>query len=438
MIKPRIILIPCLSILFTLLACSDNGEGGPDPEPTIGASLVLISDLENDANSSDIQVTFRASSNEEFVTGYRAYVTTASSVNTFTLADAEGLSSDRYTDIAKSGSDVTTFLKANMNDTDGNVIQEGVEYYVYVLTRADGETVTANKLSLRSNPLTLEKTDILEIVAEMPIGTGGVEVDADGNIFCSDFGQSLQSSTGSLIYKVTPTGETSVFASGFVGASGNIIGPDGNFYQSNISGGFVSKIDPVGNITTFVTGMAGPVGLVFDSEANLFVANCSNNTIQKVTPTGEASLFSTGGGTFNCPNGITVDENDNLYIANFSNGNITQIDPQGNSTVLWTAPSGNAGHLVYRDQFLYVVDRGGNQIVKLDLQGNATVIAGSGTRGHKEGPALAANLSLPNDLAFSHDGKYLYINDSKTTAGTPANSALNPTYLKRLRLEKED
>lgn len=425
-------------ILLTCLAFScgsDDGEGGGQ-NITIGISFLTALDVENNGDASDIAITFSPSENEGSVAEYRVILVKGTAAGSLDLMTANGLGSTRYHQVAKTGSAINTGLSASLQDSDGDAIVEGTAYRVLVLTVGDGTTVTENHLFLSGTSLTLAKTDILETITELPIGTGGVVVDAAGNVYCADFGRSLSGPPGTSLYKITPQGQVSVFATGFVGASGNTIGADGNIYQSNIQGGTVSKVTPEGQVSTYASGMSGPVGVIFDQAGNLYVANCSDNTVRKVTPEGNVSVFASGA-MFNCPNGIAIDNDGNLYVANFSNASVVKITPEGQTSVLTNLPGNNNGHITFFRNKLYVVARAANQIYELDLQGNATLIAGSGLRGHMDGPALLGTLSLPNDLGFSPDGKYLYVNDSKPVVGTPSTSDIQPTFLKRIRMERE-
>lgn len=429
------------TLVFLLTFCLSCGsdEGGDDegsPEPSIAVTSLVITDMNNNANASDFRVSFEISVNEEFVQEYRAIIAKQSAIASLSIASIEALSSSSYFRIPKTGDNISTLLSASLLDVEGNEVLEGETYRVFVLAVGDGTTVVTNKLSNQSNAVLLENADVLEIMLELPIGTGGLEVDSEGNIYCADFGQSLSSPPGTLVYRITPSGEPSVYANGLVGASGNTFGPDGNLYQSNIAGGRVSVINSSGQVTNYASGMSSPVGVVFDSEGNLYVANCGDNTIKKVTPEGEVSVFASGT-LFACPNGITIDNDGNLYVANFSNANVVKVDPQGNPSVLATFAGNNNGHITFYQDNLYVVARAANQVFKLDLEGNAELIVGSGTRGHDEGAALQGSLSLPNDLEFSPDGQFLYINDSKPLTGTPANSDIKPTFLKRVRFKRQ-
>ena len=422
-------------VLTCLLSC--GSDGGGEPEVTeIGITFVTVLDAENAGNASDIRVRFNPSANEEEVSQYRVIVAKSTNAGSLSLESAGALGTDRYFGISPTGDVIQEHLAENLRDSDGESIVEGVTYQVLVLTMPTNVSTATPDLFLSGTRLELAKTDILETMVEMPIGTGGVAIDADGNIYCADFGTALSGPPGDRIYKITPTGQASVFATGFVGASGNTFGPDGYLYQSSIQGGFVSKVSPTGDVSQFVNGMSGPVGLIFDPDGNLYVANCSDNTIRRVTPEGDVSIYASGT-IFRCPNGIAIDNNGNLYVANFSNGNVIKVEAGGQTSVFATLPGNNNGHITFYRNKLYVIARAANQVYELDMQGNPTLLVGSGQRGHEDGPALLATLSLPNDLGFSPDGKTLYINDSKPVGGTPANSNIKPTFLKSVRLEKE-
>ena len=123
-------------------------------------------------------------------------------------------------------------------------------------------------------------------IAEVDAGSGGIEVDADGNVYTSDFGPMLGNSkeTGTRVWKVLPDGTTEVFAEGFLGASGNALDSRGNFFQANIRGNYITKIATDGTMTKFATdGLINPVGVVIDDRDTLWVANCGGASITPPT-----------------------------------------------------------------------------------------------------------------------------------------------------------
>jgi len=252
--------------------------------------------------------------------------------------------------------------------------------------------------------------------------SGDLAVDANGDILVADFGVLLNNANGTLVWKVTPQGDFSVFASGFSGASGNTIDAQGNLFQSNIAASRVDRVTPDGTRTTFATagdGISNPVGLAHDSAGNLYVSNCGNSTIQMITPQGVGSTFSSSG-FLSCPNGLTIDEADNLYAANFNNRNIIKLTPDAQASLFartptsQSKPNGGNGHIIYGNARLYVVSNASHQVFEVSLDGDVTLIAGSGTRGRADGPLLEAQFSLPNGVGLSPDGSVLYVNDSES------------------------
>lgn len=111
---------------------------------------------------------------------------------------------------------------------------------------------------------------------------------------------------------------------------------------------------------------------------------------------------------------------------------MVKISPYGEVSKLATLPGNNNGHLVYHDEELYAVARGAHQIYRVSLEGEVVLFAGSGKRGHDDGPALEATFSFPNDLAFSPDGKTLYINENASL--TEPHTVLAPMIVRSIKL----
>ncbi len=256
-------------------------------------------------------------------------------------------------------------------------------------------------------------------------GSGGIAIDAEGNIYVADFGVALSNANGNQVWKITPDGVRTEFASGLQGASGNVFDNEGNLLQSNIAGSFVSKITPSGSVSTFVSdGIRGPVGVTVDKDNNVYVSNCGNSTIRKVTPDGTSTSFALGPLFSSCPNGLTIDDDGNLYSGTFTGGRVIKIAPDGTSSLLATLPGRSIGHLAFANGVLYVVSRGNNSIYELTLDGELTKIAGTGARGNADGPALEATFSVPNGIGVSPDGTKIYISSAVPLNGPNLNPVL--------------
>ncbi len=311
-------------------------------------------------------------------------------------------------------------------DANGDPIAEGVAYRLQVLALGNSDPGLVTSLS----PVELANVATVRTISpEIQAGSGGLETDDEGNIYTADFGATLSGPPGNQIHRVTPTGDVSVFATGFSGASGNDRAENGDLFQSSIQGGSIQRVTPAGEVSTFATGLSGPVGIEALPGDTLIVAGCGDNTIRRVEPDGEVSTLSNSS-LFNCPNGIARASDGNYYVANFGHGWVHRVTPSGEVTSLVQMPSGNAGHILWGLDALWVVDRGGHRLWRVTLNGDMTPVAGSGTRGRGDGGALDATLSLTNDIAFSPDSTRLYFNDVARTSGPP--STISPVIVRAL------
>lgn len=303
----------------------------------------------------------------------------------------------------------------------------------YPETRADDGTPPSNENSKVPESVQLQAGEVSTLIDELPGGTGGLVVNRNGIVYSADFSSRLdqQGTGGHRLFRVDLEGQFEIVSKALRGGSGNTIGPDGAIYQSSIGGGFVSRIVPGEAATVFAEGFQNPVGLVFDARGQLYVCNCGSNRITRVATDGTVHELAAGP-LFRCPNGITVDPSGQLYVCNFGNGDVLKIDTEGNVSRLATLPGKNNGHLVYHKGYLYVIARTDCRIYRVSLEGQADVFIGSGKRGKQDGKALECQLSLPNSLAFSPDGKILYINETAPVDGDPR--ILAPTRIRKVEI----
>ncbi len=273
----------------------------------------------------------------------------------------------------------------------------------------------------------------LSTLVTLPIGTGGLDVDADGNIYAADFGVGLANINGSDIFKINPNnGESELFASlNPAGMTGNHFDAQGNLYQSNFGSSQVFKIDSDGNTELFTESVALPTGITIDDAGNIYVLSCQNGTITKLAPNGDSILFASSA-DFACANGITwVKDTGHLYVVNFSDGNVLEVTPTGDVSILAAIPNstGNA-HITSFEGELYLTAASLGQIYKVSLDGGSVeVIAGNGSATNTDGNAKTSGLRTPNDLAFSPDGEKIYIN---CVANSGNSNELSPTVIRVL------
>ena len=252
--------------------------------------------------------------------------------------------------------------------------------------------------------------------------SGGLSVDASGDLYVANFGDALNNANGTNVYKVTLNGEVTVYASGLFGASGNDFDSQGNLYQSNIAASRISKITPGGTVSLFTTtNITNPVGVTVDENDNVYTTNCTSpGVIMKTTPAGISTIFASDI-LMSCPNGLTIDNDGTLYTSNFNNGRVIKITQAGVVSVLATLPGANNGHLIFGNGRLYVVARGANQIYEVSLTGGVKLLAGTGSAGNSDGEALQTTWFIPNGIGISSSGTDLYINDKVVGTGTQLN-----------------
>lgn len=171
---------------------------------------------------------------------------------------------------------------------------------------------------------------------KIPLGINapsGIVFDQSGNLYIL----STSSSSSNSIYKLTPSGNLSVFVTGINNANttGMAIDANDNIYVSNKSSKNIHKITPSGAVSIFVNGgsLTDPRGMVVGNDGYLYVANNSANTIVKVDLTsGIQSVFATNVANILTWDGgpltIDMDQNNFIYVIN-GDGSVSKINPSG-------------------------------------------------------------------------------------------------------------
>ncbi|MFA5134350.1 MAG: FG-GAP-like repeat-containing protein [Patescibacteria group bacterium] len=184
-----------------------------------------------------------------------------------------------------------------------------------------------------------------------------------------------------------------------------------------------------------------PTGIVIDpTNTYLYVSDTGNNRIRKVrisdgqtwlvAGSGEAGYLNGIGSSarFNRPFGLTIDATgSNLYVADTNNHVIRKIE-LSSGTVSTVVGNGSAGYreaigtdavLSYpeyvkmsADNQLYFSDTGSQRVRVVDPSTRLTkLVAGSGTRGYKNGAKESAQFNNIKGLQPSADSTLLYVAD---------------------------
>jgi uncharacterized protein (TIGR03437 family) len=150
-----------------------------------------------------------------------------------------------------------------------------------------------------------------------------------------------------------------------------------------------------------------PAALARDAAGNLYIAEAAR--LRKIDTRGIITTLTTA----NNPGGIAVDSRGTLYFTENQSA-IRRLAPDGTLTTFVSAagvaPQGLA--IDARDQ-LYFTDVSGRRVRMLKADGSTAIVAGTGSAGTggEGGPATAADLTVPWQLAFDAAGN-LYVADS--------------------------
>src|SRR2546421_716703 len=74
----------------------------------------------------------------------------------------------------------------------------------------------------------------------------------------------------------------------------NIFAAPGDLFESDQGSNTIFKFTPAGVKSTFASGLNMPVALAFDASGNLFEADHGSNKIFKFTPAGVKTTFASG------------------------------------------------------------------------------------------------------------------------------------------------
>lgn len=296
----------------------------------------------------------------------------------------------------------------------------------------------------------------------------GIGTDAAGNLYITDFGQTLNG----VVRKVDLSGTISTFAGGGIGCTepcpatqSRTMTPDdvtadgaGNVYFADFGDSRVRKVDGSGNITTIAgTGVAGytgngglatsatlngPTGVAIDASGNVYISDFNNFVVRRVDHlTGNISTYAGGGGGctepcaatsafLNHPFGLRLDSTGNLYISDRDDPKIRKVDTSAMITTYAGAsgggPLGDGGlatlaHL--QSPMAVALDGSGNLFIadfysmrvrRVDhLSLKISTFAGMGGQcgpAGDGGQALSAQICQPSGLTFD-SGDNLYFTD---------------------------
>ena len=120
--------------------------------------ITQVDDVNDFGDGRDLRVSFNKMSDESNVLSYRIFVVRANNYTNFTLTKANSLPNTYYTQVNKTGNNITQVLSAGAKDTDGYAIQNGVSYRVFIMAVTNNSA--NNVLSPASNMISLLSNNV--------------------------------------------------------------------------------------------------------------------------------------------------------------------------------------------------------------------------------------------------------------------------------------
>ena len=279
--------------------------------------------------------------------------------------------------------------------------------------------------------------DVLAVLPDAtpghPSSVEGLTVGPDGNVYVATFGFNATGAlTGNaVLYVIKPDGKLLRQVT-IANSSPHVLGlrfnpVNGFLLVLDFGAGKVLHVDPVtGASSVFVPPIAnsGLNALTFDKLGNAYISDSFNGVIWKTGPNGgtptvwsNSPLLGPGSGLtppFGA-NGVEFNNAGNvLFVANTAFHQIIQIPVNGDgsagtASVFITGINAPDGIAIDHDDNIWICANQEDDIVVIDKTGK--VIAKFGDFNGFDKNGVASGLLFPASLAFSLDGKKLYVSN---------------------------
>jgi sugar lactone lactonase YvrE len=266
-----------------------------------------------------------------------------------------------------------------------------------------------------------------------PSSVEGLTVGPDGNIYVPTFGFNAAGSLSgnATLYVLKPDGKVLRQVT-IANSSPHVLGLRFNPFNGfllvlDFGAGNVLHVDPVtGASSVFSTppGSSGLNALTFDKAGNAYISDSFQGVIWKVGPNGGAATVWSQDALLGPGSGLTPpfgangvefsNDGKTLFVANTAFHQIIQIPVKGDGSagtpsVFITGINAPDGIVIDHDDNIWICANQEDDIVVIDKTGKVIAKLGDFNGFNRDG--VASGLLFPASLAFSLDGKTLYVSN---------------------------
>lgn len=266
-------------------------------------------------------------------------------------------------------------------------------------------------LTLFTNSVSSE--DVMTL-AQSRLINDGLFVDSDGTIYCGCGGLAGQTSVG----VISPDGTVTQLPNKFAGTI-DLTRVDEQLVVTNYDDNSLKAFDPKTNsVRQVINGLDGPSGIELLGD-RLYVSNFGappGYRGQQITIV-DAKTFeiidAIKDDRLMRPQGMAVINKERMVIANGVNGRLFILDTTTGKLEDLTTLGLNTVNLAFDGTLIYSANNRAHQIMVTDLQGRFMTFAGDGVPETRNGALNEARFKNPLGVAFSLDGRMLYVSQAK-------------------------
>jgi sugar lactone lactonase YvrE len=274
----------------------------------------------------------------------------------------------------------TSIPEVRFGDFAGQVTSASSERIVVRVPESSAETGTSDmRITKNGSASAIFRYEVGKRLASNLHPVANPAIDSDGNIYVT-YSNRRGQKTPVSVYKVTPKGAVTPFATEIMNATGLAFNLTGDLFVSSRYDGSIYTVDSAGNVQLYLEGMGIATGIAFDRGGNLYVGDRSGS-IFKIGPEKEIFVFATLEPSIAAYH-LAFGLDDHLYVTGPTTSSfdcIYRISPAGQVERFFTGVGRPQGLAVDIEGALYVVAsyRGRRGILRFkDKQNPEPVVAG--------------------------------------------------------------